>query len=325
MNPLDWPENIYPARQIYFIRPDTGKAISGLTGHIQAFTREGGRWAATLDLQLSQNKAGVFDAFLAELRGPVGTVLVPDFRRIKSRPVTKSMDEYAAETGLSFFDDQYDFDDMTNDNGFLTTEEPVPMGLEENLLLSAPFETAFLLFPDDVMLLTEAGEDLLGENVGIPLVSEQGDVNLTVDFGAPLEIALERGFGFITEAVEDMIVQLGGGFFEGAGQPVLIAGAFDRMSIDGLPPYLSDILFLGEAVNASPGRAHLILSEPVTDINGYAAFAIAPRIREAVVGKPLATGGAKVLMRLADDEAGRNDTIRPAISLYQLRLEEVLP
>jgi len=325
MTASDWPEIIFPVQQIYYIRPDTGKALSDFTGHMQALPRSGERWVATLDFRLTQDKAAILEALLAKLRGPVGTLLVPDFRRIKTRAVTQSMDDYAAETGLTFFDDQYDFDDLTNDNGLLTTEQPVPVGLEENLLLGALFETALLLFPDDVTLLTEAGDDLLGENVDIPLVTEQDGINLTTDFGGPLEIGLERGFGFITEDVEEMLVQLGGGFFEGEGQPTLIGGAFDKISFDGLAPFTGDVLFLGEALGTSPGRSHLVLSEPVTDVNGYAAVTVAPKIREAVVRQALVTGNVKVLMRLVDDDAGRNDTIRPAISTYQLRLEEVLP
>ena len=235
------------------------------------------------------------------------------------------MDDYAAEIGLTFFDDRYDFDDMTHEDGFLTTEETLQFGLEENLPLSADFETAFLLFPDDVMLLTEAGDDLPGENVGIPLITEQGDIGLESSFGAPMEICLEEGFGLTTDLVEQIPVQVGGGFFEGEGQPTLIGGAFDKISIIGLPPFIGDVLFLGESIGTSPGRAHLLLSEPTTNIDGYAAIPIAPKIRELIVQQPLATGDAKVLMRLLDDEGGRNTTIRPAISIYQLRLEEVLP
>ncbi len=322
---LNWPENIYPAQQVFFIRPNTAQSVSDQTGQVQAFTRDGGRWVATLDLRLTQKNAAVIEALIAELRGPVGTLLVPDFRRIKSRAVTQSMDDYAEEIGLTFFDDRYDFDDMTHEDGFLTTEEPIPFGLEENLPLSGNFETAFLLFPDEVMLLTEAGEDLLAENVGIPLITEQDDIGLESSFGAPLEISLEEGFTFTTEAVEQLPVQVGGGLFEGEGQPTLIGAAFDKISVFGLAPFTPEVLLFGEAIAPSPGRSHLILSEPTTNINGYAATNVAPKIRELVVQQPLTTGNVKVLMRLVGDEAGQNVTIRPAISIYQLQLEEVIP
>lgn len=322
---LNWPENIYPAQQIFFIRPNTAKSVSDFTGQAQVLSRDGGRWVATLDLRLTQKNAAVIEALIAELRGPVGTLLVPDFRRLKSRVITQSMDDYADEIGLTFFDDRYDFDDQTHEDGFLTTEEPLTFGIEENLPLSGNFPEAFLVFPDDVMLLTEAGDDLIGENIGIPLIAEQDDIGLESSFGAPMEICLEEGFTFTTEAVEQIPVQVGGGFFEGEGQPTLIGAAFDKISISGLAPFTPDVLFFGEAIAPSPGRSHLILTEPTTNINGYAAASVAPKIRDLVVQQPLTTGNVNVLMRLVDDDAGQNTTIRPAISIYQLRLEEVLP
>jgi hypothetical protein len=323
---LDWPDNIYPVRQVFFIRPSSAIATSSLTGHIQSASRHGGRWVATLDFRLGPEKAALFEAFLAKLQGPVGTLLVPDFRRTKARTVTQSMDDYAERTGLTFFEDRYDFSDQTHEEGFLTTEEPIPVGLEENLPLSAPFETAFLLFPDDVTLLLETGEDLLAENVGIPLMGENDETLITVDFGAPLEIALEEGFTLDTEYRREKIsAQVGGGFIEGAGQPELIAAAYNKISIDGLPPFAEGILFMGEAINTSKGRAHLILDEPACDINGYAVFSIAPNIREEAVRQALIPGHVKVLMRIVENDAGRNETVRPAISTYQLQLEETLP
>ncbi|QQG36819.1 MAG: hypothetical protein HYS17_03345 [Micavibrio aeruginosavorus] len=325
MSAEDWPENIYPIQQVYFIRPFSG-IFDGMNGQIQAFPRGGERWLATLDFRLDQGRARTIESLIARLNGPTGKVLVPDFRRMKTRPITQSMDDYAEEIGSTFFTDRYDFKDMTEEEGLLTTEEPVPMGLEENLLFAFDFETALLIFPDGVFLLTEAGEDLLGENVGIPFISEDEQINVTVDFGAPLEIGTEEGFIFDIFTAEKIAVQVGGGFFEGAGQPVLVGGAYNRVSFDGLAPNLTGILWAGESLGTSPGRAHLILFETGTDLNGYGQAFVAPNIREAVVVQDLKTGGAQVVMRLSDDNAGRNDTTRAiSLSTYQLRLEEVLP
>ena len=325
MSAEDWPEIIYPIRQVYFIRPNSGK-FEGFSGHLQAFARNGEKWIATLDFRLDQGRARILESLIARLNGPTGKVLVPDFRRMETRPIAESMDEYAEKVGSTFFNDRYDFSDMTQEEGLLTTEEPVPMGLEENLLFAFDFETALLIFPDGVFLLTEAGEDLLGENVGIPFITEDALINVTVDFGAPLEIGTEEGFVFDIFTSEKIAVQVGGGFFEGAGQPQLVGGAHNRISFDGLPPYLDAVLFQGESLGTSPGRAHLILFEAGTDINGYGKAFIAPRIREAVLVQDLKTGGAQVVMRLSEDDAGRNETnSRISLSTYQLRLEEVLP
>lgn len=325
MSVENWPDHIYPVRQIYFIRPSSG-IFEGIAGHIQAVARGGERWVATLDFRLDQGRARKLESLIARLNGPTGKVLVPDFRRMETRAITQSMDDYAEDIGATFFNDRYDFSDMTQEDGFLTTEEPVPMGLEENLLFAFDFETALLIFPDEVFLLTEGGEDLLGENVGIPFISEDGTINVTVDFGAPLEIGTEEGFVFDIYTSEKIAVQVGGGFFEGAGQPVLIGGAHDRVSFDGLAPGLTGVLFAGESLGTSPGRAHLVLFETGTDINGYGQAFVAPHIREAVIVQDLKTGAAQVLMRLSENDAGKNDTARAiGLSTYQIRLEEILP
>lgn len=325
MTAENWPEIIYPIRQVYFIRTSSG-VFETETGQIQAFARGGTKWVATLDFRLDQGRGRILESLIARLNGPTGKVFVPDFRRMKTRPITQSMDDYAEEIGSTFFSDRYDFKDMTQEEGLLTTEEPVPMGLEENLLFAFDFLTALLVFPDGVFLITEAGEDLLGENVGIPFISEDEQINVTVDFGAPLEIGTEEGFIFDIFTSERIAVQVGGGFFEGEGQPVLIGGAHDRVSFDGMAPYLEGILYQGESLGTSPGRTHLILFEAGTDINGYGRAFVAPNIREAVVVQDLKTGGAQVVMQLIDDDAGRNDTTsRISLSTYQLRLEEVLP
>ena len=86
MTALNWPENIYPVQQTFFIRSETARSISELTGQTQAFGRDSARWVATLDFRLTQDKAAIFEALLADLRGPVGTLLVPDFRRKKNAP-----------------------------------------------------------------------------------------------------------------------------------------------------------------------------------------------------------------------------------------------
>lgn len=325
MTTENWPDNIYPIRQVYFIRSQSGK-FESVSGHIQAFSRGGEKWIATLDFRLDQRRAAILESLIARLRGPTGKVFVPDFRRVKTRSITQSMDDYAEEIGSTFFNDRYDFADMTQEEGLLTTEEPVPMGLEENLLLGFPFLTALLVFPDGVMLIAESGEDLLGENVDIPFISEDEQTNVTADFGAPLEIGTEEGFVFDIFTSEKIAVQVGGGFFEGAGQPVLVGGAHNRVSFDGLAPFLDGILYEGESLGTSPGRAHLVLFEAGTDINGHGQAFIAPNIREAIVIQDLKTGGAQVVMRLSDDDAGRNDTAsRISLSTYQLRLEEIIP
>lgn len=322
MTALEWPEGIYPVLQSYYIRPITIHSVSELTGLVQTRERDGTRWVATLDFRLAGGKAAAMDALIARLNGSAGKIIVPDFRRTKARAVTEGMQAYADRVGLSFFDDEHDFNDMTQNGGFLTFEESVPLALEEDILFCAGFD-AFLFGPDNVFLLTEAEDEIWGENVDIPILSEKG-AELTLEEGPPMEVGLEEGFGMETETGDDIVYQVGGRFFEGAGTPRLVGGGWDKLAIDGLPPWAENVLLAGEAITGSQGRAYLILADVVTDINGYGEVPIAPRVREAVAVRDLTTGNVGVLMRLLDNEAGRNDTRPPVISAYQLRFEEVL-
>jgi len=172
-------------------------------------------------------------------------------------------------------------------------------------------------------LLTEAGDEIWGENVDIPILSEKG-VELTLEEGPPMEVGMEEGFGMETENGHDIVYQVGGRFFEGSGTPKLVGGGWNKLAIDGLAPWAEGVLLAGEAIQGSQGRAYLILFDVVTNINGYSAVLIAPRVREAIAVDDLSTGNVSVLMRLLDNEAGRNDTRPPVISAYQLRLEESL-
>ncbi|MCK6417913.1 MAG: hypothetical protein L6Q57_03115 [Alphaproteobacteria bacterium] len=323
MTATDWPETIYPVEQTFYIRTRTSSFISSLTGQVQARARKGSRWVAVLDFRLPKSKAAIMDALIAGLNGATGTLLVPDFRMTRVRFVTESMDYYAESVGLTFFNDEYDFDDMTQNGGFLCIEESVPLGLEENSLCGGVFD-AFLFGDDGVFLLTEDGDEIWGENVGIPFLTERGEF-LTLEEGEPLDIGMEEGFGLEAENGDDLLFQVGGRFFEGAGQPELVGGAWNRLSIDGLAPGIAGVVLAGEAIQTSPGRGHLVLFDVVTDANGYAQIQIAPHIREAIDRQDLKTGGIKVAMRLIDNDAGRNETKPPMTSTYQLRLEEVLP
>ncbi len=322
-DPKDWPEGLYPVLQSLYVRPALVAHLSDLTAHIQAAERDGSRWVAALDFRLGKSKAVIMDALLAGLKGPSGIVLVPDFRRTKSRVVTESMDAYAERIGLTFFDDEYDFTDMTQDGGILTFEESVPLGLEENILFCAVFD-ALLLSPDDIALLTEDGAEIWGENVDIPFLTESG-ISMTLEHGPPMEIGMERGYGMEAENGDDILFQVGGRFFEGVGTPKLVGGAWNRIAIDGLEPWLENILLAGESIQGSLGRAYLVLFDVEVNANGYGQTLIAPRIRAPVPVQELATGNVKTLMRLLDNDAGRNDTTPPLISVYKLRLEEVLP
>ena len=80
-----WPLNLRPATQSFFIRTNTIRFESPLTGHVQVQERDGARWLTQLQLVRGEVDSRRMDAIVAALRGPVGHVLVPDFRRLKAR------------------------------------------------------------------------------------------------------------------------------------------------------------------------------------------------------------------------------------------------
>lgn len=318
---IDWPEGIYPRSQKFHLVHPNIRFVSSFTGQFQVLEREGVRWVAEFEFELENARARIMDALIASLRGAAGQIYVPDFRRNVSVPVTDSMDAYSDEIGLTFFEDHYDFDDQTNEEGLLTVEESPPLGTEDNALFGGVFD-AQMLFDDGVILLTEAGLTLLADNVGIPFETDHGFI-LTLEHGDALEIAAHEGFILQTQEWEDVPVQVGGGFYEGDGQPTLVQGGDRLLQISGLAPFRS-VIKAGQSIMPRLGHAHLILEDIVTDINGLAFVSIAPKLRTTVEEQPLVLGGIKVLMRLNDGDAGNNITVPPNRSSYTLTFEQIL-
>jgi hypothetical protein len=318
---LSWPDGIYPKSQSFYIRHKSTRFISAFTGQYEVLERDAARWVAEFTFELDNASARKMDAFIAKLKGKAGQVLVPDFRRLLPKPVTLSMDDYADEIGLTFFDDHYDFDDDSHNDGFLSTEESPPLGAEDNALFGGGFD-AVLIFNDQVSLLTEAGLTLLADNVGIAFETDRGFL-LTIEHGDALEIAVEEGYGLQAQNDDDLLVQVGGAFFEGEGRPKLINGSDRALQISGLRPF-TKVISAGESISPAPGHAHLILQDVVTDIDGAASIAISPKLRTIVTEQPLALGGVTVLMRLSQEDAGDNRTLPPNRSSYTLSFEQIL-
>ena len=322
MTLVEWPEGIYPKEQIFRLKTLTTQFISQYTAHVHVEERGGFRWVAEFSFELDNARARRMDAFIAKLRGAVGAVYVPDFRRQEITPTDlNSMDAYAEEIGLTFFEDRYDFDDQTNEEGLLVMEQAPHLGTEYDMPLGAGFD-AILIFYDGVILLTEAGDQIAGVGIGFPLETEHG-FTLTMEHGEALEITVEEGFVFETQDREHMPVQVGGGFIEGEGQSTLIKGAENELSIGGMAPYRT-VIKMGESIMPELGQAHLIVGDVTTDINGFATIPIEPKLRTTITEQPLVLGGLKVLMRLTNDDAGDNPTVPPNISSYTLTFEQIV-
>lgn len=318
---LNWPDGLYPRSQKFYLKHPNAKFVSSFTGQFQVLERDNVRWVAEFEFELENARARELDGLIAALRGSVEQILVPDFRRNIATPVTDSMDAYAEEVGVTFFDDHYDFTDQTHEEGLLTVEESPPLGTEDNALFGGGFD-AVLIFQDEITLLTETGLTLLADNVGIPFETDRGYI-ITLEHGDALEIAAHEGFILQTQDWEDVSLQVGGGFYEGDGESTLIKGGDRELLIGGLAPWRT-IIKAGQSIMPSSGHGHLILEDVVTDINGFAAVPIAPRLRVGITEQPLILGGIQVLMRLTEGDAGDNRTVPPNRSSYTLTFEQVL-
>lgn len=318
---FEWPEGIYPRSQKFYLMPRSTQFASVLTGQVQAVERDAMKWVAEFTFELDGNRARILDALIASLRGAVGEILIPDFRRFEAKAVTPSMDDYAEDIGLTFFEDRYDFSDETHEEGFLATEQTPPLGAEQNALFGGVFN-AIIIYKDGVTLLTEDDLILLADGVGIPFETDHGFL-LTIEHGEALEIYAEEGYDLKTQGFKYISRQISGGFIEGEGQPTLLKGADRTLFIGGLAPWHS-VIKAGAGIMPLEGHAHIILQDIETDINGIAIVPIAPRLRGAIIEQPLMLDGIRVLMRLVQDDAGDNPTVPPNRSSYTLKFEQIL-
>jgi hypothetical protein len=111
-------------------------------------------------------------------------------------------------------------------------------------------------------------------------------------------------------------------FREGDGTPSVLGGREDRIALDGFAPFATGVLLDGDPMQLGPGRAHLALGAGTTDVNGYLAISITPRLREPPLAGALVTSGITILMRLAEDDAAENPTARSGRGQYAVALVE---
>lgn len=321
MSVIDWPPGIYPRSQKFYLAHKSKSFQSDFTGQRQVIEQSGTRWVAEFSFVLRKSQAAIMDALIARLKGGVGEIYVPDFRRTEQYTVPDSMDAYAEEIGTTFFDDRYDFDDDTSEDGLLTIEESPHLGTEDNALFGSGFDIP-VVFPFRLELQTENEDALIWDGVAVEFETDKGFI-LTLEHGAPLNIAIEEGFALLTQDEKALPVQVGGGFFEGEGQPTIIDAADHTLNVTGLAPY-REILSAGEGFMPRLGQSYLILNSVETDIDGAVLIPIMPKLREAIPEQPLVVGMVKVLMRLASDEAAENIVNHRLQTSYTLTFEEIL-
>lgn len=98
---LNWPLDLRPGQQSFYIRTLTTRFENPLTGQTQVLERDAARWVTKLSLIRSELDARRLDALLAALRGAVGHVFMPDFRRPKAKGSLAGDPQLASGTGTT--------------------------------------------------------------------------------------------------------------------------------------------------------------------------------------------------------------------------------
>ncbi len=99
MTEVIWPLDLRPGQQAFFIRTNTRRFESPLTGHVQVQELDGARWVAQMGFTRGAIDARRMDAFLAALEGPVGTIQMPDFRRLSAKGSLAGSPQLVSGTG----------------------------------------------------------------------------------------------------------------------------------------------------------------------------------------------------------------------------------
>lgn len=104
---LNWPLDIRPGEQSFYIRTVSTRFENPLTGQVQVLERDAARWVTKLSLVRSELDARRLDALLAALRGSVGHVFVPDFRRLSAKGSLAGDPQLVSGTGTTLVIDGF--------------------------------------------------------------------------------------------------------------------------------------------------------------------------------------------------------------------------
>ncbi len=110
-----------------------------------------------------------------------------------------------------------------------------------------------------------------------------------------------------------------------AGSPQLVSGSGTSLVVHGFTPSAAGVLKVGDLIQTSAGRMHMVVQDIDADENGYANVTIRPRLRDAITTGALITQNVRAQMQLTSDDAGSNDTDYRQQTRFQLEFTEVLP
>ena len=114
----------------------------------------------------------------------------------------------------------------------------------------------------------------------------------------------------------------GTAFFEGAGTPAIAGGCGQRLVLTGCRPGAGDVLAVGDLIQTSPGRGHLIAITGTPDQDGLLVVEVAPALRRPPLPGTPVTAVCKILMRLTSGEALANPTAPYQRARYRLLFVE---
>jgi len=87
---ITWPLTFKPIAQEFYIQTLSVVFTNPYTNQQQVLERDGQRWVSRITVERGGDLAREIDALLASIRGPAGTVLMPDFRTLRARNVLGS-------------------------------------------------------------------------------------------------------------------------------------------------------------------------------------------------------------------------------------------
>ncbi len=104
---LSWPLDLRPSEQSFYIRTVSTRFENPLTGQVQVLERDAARWVSKLSLIRSELDARRLDALLAALRGSVGHIFMPDFRRSVAKGSLAGDPQLVSGTGTTLVVDGF--------------------------------------------------------------------------------------------------------------------------------------------------------------------------------------------------------------------------
>ncbi|HEY4546098.1 MAG TPA: hypothetical protein VIG90_06695 [Pedomonas sp.] len=130
MADMVWPDDLQPYAVSFYWQTNSIVHESPFTRQTQVLGRSAPRWVAKLSLRggaggvtRRHEKGARLEALLMQLRGPLGTVELWDFRRPGPGAPLRTYDQYAASVPVTFWSDSTSFDDGT---GLVVTSVGAP-------------------------------------------------------------------------------------------------------------------------------------------------------------------------------------------------------